>query len=189
MKKILYILIFISFSKVKSQVNEKIKFELGMGYIIYPTNGIIFSLEPKYKIKENIEIGILFKSSIQARTGDNFDPYILHSKQLNNSLSVTYDYFNKNKNLIKPFIGGGIGLYSIKNTYTFKALPFLGLLDPQQANKVEFGGLIRTGIEYKRFKLSLEYVLLPKSDISDSYRLATIQNSNIGIHLNYSSLK
>ena len=64
-------------------------------------------------------------------------------------------YFNKNK-AYTPFLGGGLGVYVIGSGSDN--------ID-EQGFGPQIGGMVRGGIELSKFRIALEYNIIPKSDL------------------------
>lgn len=99
-----------------------IKADLNAGYAV-PTEGfgvkpgVMFTAEPHYYITDNFVVGLRFEGALlgyQAETNDELFSFF-------GSSILTGDfYFSKSK--VKPFIGGGAGLYTrhyIYNDYNY----------------------------------------------------------------------
>ena len=160
---------------------------LDVGYTI-PSNGgggILFSIEPKYNIKDNMNVGLRIGAAAMVRDIQNDGNTESAKVSANGSYVATYDYyFNKAGKTFVPYIGGGAGYYSIANvevnsgtTNNDIALDASGKL----------GGLIRGGFEWAKFRMGLEYNLVPKSTLKDinGNSQGTISNSYLGIHIGF----
>jgi hypothetical protein len=168
MKKIILIAVFmLSFSNSNAQVANKFRVDLGLGFIPVGGIGLQLFLEPKYNIKQNMNVGLKFGSAgiVKNISGNNPNSSTNSSATIGavGSYTGTFDYyFYSGKNFV-PYLGGGIGYNQIlnvrvldsNNTQTFDNL------SPESV----VGGLLRGGFETGKFRMELEYNLLPKSSI------------------------
>jgi hypothetical protein len=103
----------------------------------------------------------------------------------NGSYVATYDYyFNGAGKSFVPYIGAGAGYYSIAN---------VEFDDTDNSDNVmvdatgKMGGLVRGGFEWGKFRMGLEYNLVPESTLQDinGNNQGTVANSYVGIHLGF----
>ena len=98
---------------------------------------------------------------------------------------ATFDYhFNKSGSSFVPFVGGGLGYVSVANI-GFDS-DTVGTNDDLEADG-KLGGMIRAGFEWGKFRLGLDYNLIPKSDLEDidGNEIGTSKNSYLGISLGF----
>ena len=121
-------------------------------------------IEPKYNITDNSNIGIRF--GVAASSSD-FDTNV----DANLSILGTYDYyFSNGKSSTAPFLGGGLGYY------------VLGEVDNSVNLGEQFGAIIRGGVEFGKFRLALEYNILPKTDLEFG---ESVKNSYFGASIGF----
>ncbi|TDE07815.1 hypothetical protein [Flavobacterium sandaracinum] len=163
-------------------------FRVGLDLGVVPTNGgggILLSLEPKYNIKDNMNVGL--RIGVAAIVRDINDSGATTSAKVaaNGSYVATYDYyFNGAGKSFVPYIGAGAGYYSIAN---------VELDDTDNNNDFtvdatgKMGGLVRGGFEWGKFRMGLEYNLVPESTLQDinGNNQGTVANSYVGIHLGF----
>ena len=84
-----------------------------------------------------------------------------------------------------PYLGGGLGFYSIANVEFDDANSDSDDAALDATGKL--GGLIRGGFEWGKFRMGLEYNLVPKSTLQNMYgaEVGTVTNSYLGIHLGF----
>jgi outer membrane protein W len=178
----------IAFFCVSSYAQKEGGFRVGLDLGVVPTNGgggALFSLEPKYNIKDNMNVGL--RIGIAAIVRDINDSGATTSAKVaaNGSYVATYDYyFNGAGKSFVPYIGAGAGYYSIAN---------VELDDTNNSNDVnvdatgKMGGLVRGGFEWGKFRMGLEYNLVPESTLQDNNgnNQGTVANSYLGIHLGF----
>ena len=122
MKKISVLILFtaILFYCSTAQNNLRpFKADVSVGYAIPAgagtKGGVLFAIEPKYAVMPSVSLGLRFEGAVIARfTG--LDP-----ERNPNSVNVeaqgsyvfTGDYYFTNNYTVRPFAGGGMGLYRI----------------------------------------------------------------------------
>jgi hypothetical protein len=188
MKKIiLAAFITLIFANVYSQKQGGFRVGLDLGYTV-PSNGgggLLLSIEPKYNIQENMNIGLRIGAAAMIRDIQDNGNTTSAKVSANGSYVATYDYyFNKAGKSFVPYIGGGAGYYSIAN------VEFSDAVDSDQmaidaAGKM--GALLRGGFEWGKFRMGLEYNLVPESNLQDmnGNNLGTVSNTYLGIHLGF----
>lgn len=178
-----------AFTNGYSQEEGKFRVGLDLGYTV-PSNGgggILFSVEPKYNLKDNMNVGLRIGAAAMVRDIKTDDGGTTSAKiSANGSYVGTYDYyFNNSGSSFVPYVGGGAGYYSIANVEYDN-------LDDSSSNAAldasgKMGGLIRGGFEWGKFRMGIEYNLVPKSELQDTSgaKIADISNSYIGIHFGF----
>jgi hypothetical protein len=178
----------IAFFCVSGYAQKEGGFRVGLDLGVVPTNGgggVMFSLEPKYNIKDNMNVGL--RIGIAAIVRDINDSGATTSAKVaaNGSYVATYDYyFNGAGKSFVPYIGAGAGYYSIAN---------VEFDDTDNSDNVmvdatgKMGGLVRGGFEWGKFRMGLEYNLVPESTLQDinGNNQGTVANSYVGIHLGF----
>lgn len=186
-KIILLVFLTLAFANSYSQKQGGFRVGLDLGYV--PTGGGgggLLSIEPKYNIKENMNVGLRFGLAGIARDiQENSDESITAKISVNNSYVGTYDYyFHKSGSSFAPYIGAGVGYYEIANIE----------FDDSTSSEVtpdstgEMGGLIRGGFEWGKFRMGVEYNFVPDSKLQDLNGKVTdvsVANSYVGIHLGF----
>lgn len=125
---------------------------LDLGYVFAEEGGgMLFSLEPKYNLTDNSNIGLRIGAAASVSESDT-------EVDANINILATYDYyFNSENSSTSPFLGAGLGWY------------VLGDINDSSDSTInlgeQFGGVIRGGIELGKLRLTLEYNLLPKSKL------------------------
>lgn len=187
MKKIvLSLIVLMTFAFATAQEKGKFRVGLDLGYTI-PSGGgggVLFSFEPKYNITDNSNIGLRFASAAMVRNvvatnGTEFKAEL----GANTSYLATYDYYFKGSSSFVPYVGAGAGIYSLANVEISSQSAGGSNLD----EKSKFGGLLRTGFEWGKFRMGLEYNMVPKSNIQTlaGVTTGTAKNSYLGIHLGF----
>ena len=171
-----------------TNAQEKGKFRVGLdfGYTI-PSGGgggVLFSIEPKYNIADNMNVGFRFGSAAMAKNIISTSGSEVEGKlAANGSYLATYDYYFKGSSSFTPYVGAGAGIFTLANVEYSSSSTVISTIDA----KSKFGGLIRTGFEWGKFRMGLEYNLVPKSNLNNlsGTTIGTTKNSYLGIHLGF----
>jgi outer membrane protein X len=153
-------------------------FRVGLDMGIIPANGglgISFDIEPKYNIKENMSVGLRIGGAAIARDVEESGITTSVTATAIGSYIGTFDYYFPSGKSFVPFVGGGIG-YATALSVRADEDANIDNLDPDSG----FGGVIRGGFEWGKFRMNLEYNFVPKTplylngpltneDISNSY--------------------
>ncbi len=189
MKKIILAAVAVfSFANGHAQKEGKFRVGLDLGYTV-PSNGgggILVSLEPKYNINDNMNVGLRIGAAAMIRDLNTDGEYTTVKVSANGSYVGTYDYyFNNSGKSFVPYLGGGLGFYSIANVEFDDANSDSDDAALDATGKL--GGLIRGGFEWGKFRMGLEYNLVPKSTLQNMYgaEVGTVTNSYLGIHLGF----
>lgn len=181
MKKIILTgLAVFAFTFANAQEKGKFRVGLDLGYAI-PSGGggVLFAIEPKYNIADNMNVGLRIAGAAMAKefsgSGESLEAKIGTSA----SYVGTYDYYFTGSSFV-PYVGAGAGIYSLSNA-EFDVDGMTGSVDLDSKSK--FGGLVRAGFELGKFRMGVEYNIVPKSKINNSD--VTAKNSYVGIHLGF----
>jgi outer membrane protein W len=141
-----------------AQEYKKIKVGLGTGYAFADgrISKVIFTIEPAYRIKDNLAVGFRLESAIIERDvyGNTIGAEIDYSDIGSYTINGQY-YFGGSR--FRPFVGLGGGLYKLE-TVTSSAN---GRMIKKEGSK--FGFYPRFGFDYRHFTLILDYNLVPNS--------------------------
>jgi hypothetical protein len=189
MKKIiLFAFMALAFANGYSQEEGKFRVGLDFGYV--PAGGgggVLVSLEPKYNIADNMNVGLRLGGAgvVRDYLNNNNEEFTAEAAGIG-SFVGTYDYyFHKSGSSFAPYVGGGIGYYSLANVKVDDSV-----IDTNEYNNSVsgvFGGLIRGGFEWGGFRMGLEYNFLPDSDLEDvdGNKVGTAKNAYLGIHIGF----
>lgn len=186
MKKALYAIIALMSITQLTFGQEQGKFRAGLdfGYTMPDGGGgISTAFEAKYNVADNMNVGIRFESAAMAKNvkATNDVAEIEANLAASSSYLGTFDYyFNNGSSSFAPFAGAGIGYSMLAN------LDF----DPQVTNDEfdvdgKFGGLIRAGFEWGKFRTAINYNLIGKSEIGEGADAVEVKNSYLGISLGF----
>jgi outer membrane protein X len=190
MKKIIS-LVLITLAVANGYSQEKGKFRVGLDLGFVPTGGGgggMFSIEPKFNITDNMNVGLRLGGAgiardIQSNSGQSTTAKI----SANGSIIGTYDYyFHKSGSAFAPYIGAGFGYYEIANVeFDDSNVNQSTTLNPDSSG--EIGGLVRAGFEWGKFRMGVEYNFIPDSTLQDINGVdrGEVANSYVGIHLGF----
>lgn len=157
------------------------KFGVGLGYAVPGAGegaggGVLAYLEPAYRATDQVLVGLRLEAAFTARGVEgvsNRDVSGDASSVLSYTLNTQYYFNNEN---VRPFVGAGVGLFSMAATEFNTAGG-----DPN-ANDIgaetRFGFYPRIGIDAGHFNLTLDYNFVPATDVPGG---GEINNNYLGI--------
>jgi len=130
------------------------KHEISLGFVkpLKNTAGISFTTEPKFSVIDNLAIGLRLEGSLWINTNSERIQSLDGDAIFSFSTVPTVDYYFS-KNLFRPFVGIGYGLYfypSSNGNYTYKNSTSIGMDN-------NTGLMIRGGFEVGHFRLGVNY--------------------------------
>lgn len=170
MKKLFTIsLLILGIMSINAQEKDKFRVGLDFGYVFAKDGGgALFSIEPKYNITDNSNIGLRIGSAASVSEG-------LNETDANVNILATYDYyFNSENSSTAPFLGAGLGWFLLGDTSN-DTMNDINLGE-------QFGALVRGGVELGKLRIALEYNILPKSDLEFG---ESIKNSYLGASIGF----
>jgi outer membrane protein W len=166
MKKstILFFIGFLLVTAANAQELKKFRVGVGGGYAMPggtgAKGGVLFYLEPGYRINDNLLVNLRMEFAAMARgtakdygSGD-FDI------STSGSYTVNAQYYLKPEGF-RPFVGAGFGFYSIKAAKVSDA----GYSGTFGKDESKIGFYPRVGFDAGHFQLSLDYNLVAKSSV------------------------
>ncbi|WP_194974131.1 OmpW family outer membrane protein [Aquiflexum lacus] len=193
MKNVIVVFVLLLFGVITTvNAQEKGKFRVGLdlGYTVPMSGGggLLFYLEPKYNIQDNMNIGLRIGGAAMVRDlvyFSNTDD-ATGKVSVNGSYVLTYDYYFKSEGSnFAPFVGAGLGWM------TFASVEVDTTNDPDDygglSANTAFAPVLRAGFEAGKFRLSLDYNLVPKSDLVNSQGtvIGETGNSYLGVALGF----
>ncbi len=178
MKKIIILITLITIVQTSfAQQAKKIRLGFDLLGISLPTTGgggVSIALEPKFNLSNKLNIGLKLGVSAMAKEVNQKSAEI----QSTVLVGLTSDYYFHKSGSFAPFIGLGLGQYNL-GTAKVDVIQETINSPIQLGNKL--GGLVRTGFEAGKFRLSLELNLLPES----TYGTTSIKNSYSTLSLGF----
>lgn len=185
MKKIFFAFLLMLAAVLASQAQEQGKFRVGLeaGYTMPSGGGVLFAVETKINVADNMNVGIRLESAAMAKNVNVGPASAEASLTASVSYSGTFDYyFNSGSSSFAPFLGAGAG-YSSLGSIGFDITDveeIEGGADLEVDGK--FGGLLRAGFEAGKFRLAATYNLIGKTDLGEGRE---VKNSYLGISLGF----
>jgi len=174
MKKLIFGLLLCFFVvSLNAQERGKIRVGGNMGLTV-PTMGFggsIDLLDIRYNILDNLNAGVKFGGAFMlrdvAQLSNDRGEATMHISS--NFMLVGDYYFNKGTSAFAPFIGGGVGSFSIYDLYmqVESGEEYNYQYDEVPLSTNTLGGALRAGFELGKFRMALEYYLLPQTDRYD----------------------
>lgn len=149
--------------------------------------GILAAIEPKYNVTDNLNIGLKMGVAAMAKeivwTSGN-EPVDAEAGA-NASLLLTCDYYLNKGGRSAFYIGAGGGYFSLAN---------VKVDDNSDTGELDYiavtnkpGGLVRLGFESGKFRMGLEYNLIPETELQNTAGsvIGSSRNSYMGLHLGF----
>jgi outer membrane protein W len=164
------------FANAQETTFKPFKVDVAFGYAIPSGSGskggVLFAVEPKYALNDNITVGLRLEAALTARAAvDENGEEMVGDVKASSSYLLTGDYyFNTNK--FRPFAGLGAGLFKLASVDVTTT-------DEEMEIKTgsKFGFAPRAGFEYGHFRTAIEYNFAGKT--------GKINNNYIGIKLGF----
>lgn len=127
--------------------------------------GVLFAVEPKYGINDQIDVGLRIEIAAMARDVVVNGNTSSGNAQGASSFILTGNYMLSTNNF-RPFVGIGAGLYTTAST----GVTVVGSGPNSQSTNGTiaagnvFGGMARVGFKTGHFLLGLEYNLIPNTN-------------------------
>ncbi len=166
-----------------SRIYKPFRVGVGIGYAVPGAGegaggGFLMYLEPGYRVTDQVLVGLRLEGAFMVRGVQgvsNRDVAGDASSVASYSLNAQY-YFNNDP--IRPFIGAGFGLFSMT------AVKFNTATGAPAADEVgaetRFGFYPRIGIDVGHFTLSVDYNVVPPTDVPDG---GEVKNNFLGIRV------
>lgn len=174
--------------QMNAQQANKFRFDFDLGYAIPQGGGggLSFYLEPKWNIKDNMSVGLRFGVAALIKELEENGNTTEGEIGANGSYVGTFDYyFSDGSSSFVPFIGAGVGYYSVASV-RFDDLDNSEEFDGNELTASgKFGGMLRAGFNWGKFKMSLDYNLVGQSDLQDTNGnvVGTTKNGYFGISI------
>lgn len=178
-------LTIIGFSSFGQEANKfRVGVEIGAA-IPKGGGGFLFAIEPKYNLKDNLNVGIRWELAAMAKavTIDAQNDITDATFSAHSCFIGTIDhYFSKGDHAFAPYVGAGLGLYTLGN---ISASSSSSNVSSGLALGNKLGGMVRAGFEAGKFRMGAEYNIVPASDYNllVGGALESINNSYLGISI------
>jgi outer membrane protein X len=148
------------------------------------SGGLLIAAEPKYGITDNIDLGLRFEAAIVARGIEVAGNTTTSDVGAFGSYLLTGNYLI-GKGGFRPFVGLGVGLFSIGSAGTITVEDGQGAEDVTFVSDTKFGGMIRAGFKAGHFVLGVEYNAVPTTETQFRNATITSENAYLGIKLGF----
>ena len=167
MKKIFTLVCLLAcatFAKAQDREFKPFKVDLSLGYASPSgsgaSGGVLFAVEPKYAIKDQIAIGLRWELALMARVQMDGTSEV---KGVSSYVPTVDYYFGVKKSRI--FAGLGAGLYQYAGASVN--------MDTNSESDIyssysKFGVVPRIGAELSHFRIAVEYNIVPKYKIENT---------------------
>jgi len=178
MKKLLLIaIVALSINFANAQEYKPFQLYIGVGYTVPEGGGgVLFDVEPAYRINDDIAVGLRWESAAMARVVGNEEASISGTSSY--TLNGRY-YLGDSK--FRPYVGAGVGAFSLASVSVSGAGAGAGA-------ETKIGFYPRIGFDFGHFNINIDYNIIPSSEIEgvDSNGNATtfdVANSYLGIRI------
>lgn len=160
----------ISYAQDGERLFRKFKGEISFGYARFSKdndikNGFAIALEPKFMILDQLAIGGRLESVLLGRnihTSNGYsDDENFRIKAYQSLIAIAEFYFTKDYS-VRPFAGGGGGLYTLIASSTDVGTSGT-YNDENRKRKFKAGGMLRAGVEIRHFRIGFEYNFIPNT--------------------------
>ncbi|MEQ8303923.1 MAG: outer membrane beta-barrel protein [Cyclobacteriaceae bacterium] len=164
MKKYLLLIGFFAVSVLTASAQDYKPFRVGIG-LGYASpggdgakGGVLFYLEPGYRVTDAFMVGLRLESAVMARgvSISGGGTSITNEAEVSGNASYTVNgqyYFGSNN--FRPFAGVGFGIYSLASASVS------GTTASASASSSEFGFYPRIGFDIGHFTMQAEYNIIP----------------------------
>lgn len=170
-----------------TRIFKPFKVGVGIGYAVPSAGegaggGFIGYLEPAYRATDQVSVGLRLEGAFMVRGVEGVNQQDIEgdaTSVASYSLNSQY-YFNNNE--VRPFIGAGVGLFSLAAAkFDTKSNADPGLNDI--GAETRFGFYPRIGVDVGHFNLTLDYNVIPPTDVPGG---GEVKNSYLGIRAGFS---
>lgn len=180
--------LMISFSATVAQEFKPFKVGIGLGFAIPGTGegaggGALMYLEPAYRASDVVLVGLRLESAIITRgiKGVGQDD-ISGDASTNVSYTLNAQYYF-NDHYVRPFVGAGFGLFSLASVEFNTASNNNSINANEIGAETRFGFYPRAGLDVGHFNLTLDYNIVPSTDIPGG---GEVKNNYLGIRAGFS---
>jgi len=179
------LLAVVSFASAQEEGKFRVGLNLGGAF---PAGGfgIMVDLEPKYNLSDNMNVGIRLGSAGLIKEIESDGGGITEAEVSGQgSYLGTFDYYFPLSGSFTPYVGGGAGIVSVAAVSIQDGDDeddFGGL-----SAETKFGGMIRGGFEAGKFRMTLEYNLVPKTTLEDiaGNEIGEVANGFFGVSIGF----
>ena len=184
MKKFTYVLALALLASTLTYAQEYKKFKVGvgLGYAMASgsgsSGGVLFTLEPAYRLQDNLSIGLRMESAIivrgfsQSSTSASIDAAAIGSYTVNGQYYLGGSGF-------RPFVGAGVGMFTL--AAVSESVSSGGSnVNVAIAAESKIGFYPRIGFDAGHFNMAIDYNIIPATSVPGG---GDLKNSYIGIRV------
>lgn len=193
MKRILVILFALVTFSATAQEFKPFKVNLSLGFAKPSgggsSGGVLFGIEPKYGLTDNIDLGVRLESALVARGVTVMNETATGDVAGISSALLTGNYLFSTGGF-RPFIGVGLGIFNVASAGVITVDDGQTNEDVSFSAATKLGGMVRAGFKAGHFVLGVEYNAISASNgirISSAANVGTlsIKNSYLGVKLGF----
>ena len=148
------------------------------------SGGILLSVEPKYGLTDNLDLGLKGEVAVVANSISINDKNGDASVKGLGSYLVTGTYYLSKTNF-RPYLGLGVGLYTIAGTTVTITDGQVDDKDYAVEASSKLGAMVRAGFKAGHFNLGVEYNIVPTSKSDLLGQAIHSKNSYLGVKLGF----
>ncbi|WP_296620187.1 outer membrane beta-barrel protein [Marivirga sp.] len=179
MKKLfLLALVAVSINFANAQDYKPFQLYSGVGYAIpQGGGGILFDIEPAYRINDQISVGLRWEVAAMARVVGNQEASVSGTS----SYTLNGKYYLENGSSFRPYVGAGLGAYGLASVST-------GTNGAAAGAETKIGFYPRIGFDWGHFNINIDYNFIPSSEIQGTDTNGNpatfdVANSYLGIRI------
>jgi outer membrane protein W len=180
MKKltVMGLVLLLSATVIHAQNFKPFKVGIGVGLAVPNSGeggGLIY-LEPGYRPSDNTIVNFRLESAIMSKEIVTTNGDVRGNARANSSYTINGQYYFNDK-YIRPFVGGGLGIFKMANVRYEDGSEVV--TSPGQNH---FGFYPRIGLEIGHFNMAVDYNVIPNSSLVAG---AEMKNSYLGVRAGF----
>ncbi|WP_019987279.1 outer membrane beta-barrel protein [Rudanella lutea] len=188
MRKVLAVVLGLLAYGANAQDFKPFKVNTSLGYAkpmgAGSSAGILLSVEPKYGLNDQIDVGLRMEGAFMARAAEIAGEMADSEISISSSYVLTGTYMLTNT-YFRPYVGIGGGLYSVGSLSFSENSSDLGV-----GASRKLGAMARVGFKLGHFNMGVEYNLVPTTKYTVSMMNGTVapaksNNSYLGFKLGF----
>lgn len=152
-------------------------------------NGFYLVLEPKYTLSDQTNVGLRYGWTAVLKAVETGDQGELESVKVYtvDSYMATFDYYFIFSRTFTPYVGSGLGYVSPANINMARNGNTRNSSSPDYKPGGKFGFMIRGGFELGKFRYTMEYDAIGKTELKNASgeEYGSMRNSYIGITVGF----
>lgn len=144
----------VSINFANAQDYKPFQLYIGVGYTVpQGGGGVLFDIEPAYRINDQIAVGFRWESAAMARVVGEQEASISGTS----SYTVNGKYYLGDSNF-RPYVGAGLGAFGLASVSVSGAGAGAGA-------ETKIGFYPRIGFDWGHFNINIDYNFIPSSEI------------------------